>query len=85
MPEEKLLNVGFGNYIVAARIVAIINPTSQPMRRMREDAQTAGRLIDATQGRRTRSIIVLDSEHLVLSSIQPDTLRQRFTQEDTPL
>ena len=83
MANERLLNIGFGNYIVAQRIICITNPASRPMQRLREDAGKEGRLIDATQGRRTRSIIVLDSNHVVLTSIQPDTLKQRFSQEET--
>lgn len=81
VPREALINVGFGNYAVASRVVAIINPASAPMRRMREDARDAGRLIDATQGRKTRSILVTDSNHVILSAIQPETVSQRFAQE----
>ena len=79
---EDLLNIGFGNYLVRARIVAIVTPSSQPMRRLREEAKENGRLIDATQGRKTRSFILLDSNHLVLSAIQTETLRQRFGHEE---
>ena len=82
MAQENLLNIGFGNYVVIDRIVAIANPASQPMRRLREDAVKEARLIDATQGRKTRSIIVLDSNHVLLSAIQTETLKQRFSQED---
>lgn len=82
MANERLLNIGFGNFVVAQRIVCIANPSSQPMRRLREDAGKEGRLIDATQGRRTRSIIVLDSNHVILTSIQTETLKQRFSQEE---
>ncbi|KMY65945.1 hypothetical protein AAU61_18315 [Desulfocarbo indianensis] len=74
----KLLNLGFGNSVVARRVLAIVNPSSAPMKRLREEAREAGHLIDATQGRRTRSIIVLDSGHVVLSAIQADTMSQRF-------
>ncbi|MBR3665198.1 MAG: DUF370 domain-containing protein [Desulfovibrio sp.] len=80
--SEELLNIGFGNYLVRARIVAIVSPTSQPMRRLREDAKEHGRLLDATQGRKTRSFILLDSHHLVLSAIQSETLKQRFCHEE---
>lgn len=82
MAGEKLINIGFGNYVLAARVVGIANPASSPMRRLREDARAAGRLVDATQGRKTRSILVTDSNHVILSSIQPETISQRFTQED---
>ncbi len=82
MQKNRLLNIGFGNYVVSARVVAIVNPTSSPMRRLREDARQEGRLIDATQGRKTRSIIVTDSNHIVLSAIQAETIGQRFNQEE---
>lgn len=83
MQKQGLLNIGFGNYVVAARVVAIVNPTSSPMKRLREDAKGEGRLVDATQGRKTRSIIVTDSGHVVLSAIQAETIGQRFNQADT--
>ncbi len=75
----KLLNIGFGNSIVAERIVAIVNPSSAPMKRLREEAKTNSKLIDATQGRRTRSIIITDSNHVILSAIQAETIAQRLT------
>lgn len=78
---ETLINMGFGNYVIASRVVAIVNPASSPMRRLREDARTEGRLIDATQGRKTRSILITDSNHVILSAIQPETISQRFIQE----
>ncbi|NDY41638.1 DUF370 domain-containing protein [Dissulfurirhabdus thermomarina] len=77
----KLLNIGFGNSVVADRIVAIVNPSSAPMKRLREEAKQNSRLIDATQGRRTRSIIVTDSNHVVLSAIQAETIAQRLTSD----
>ena len=79
MPS-KMLNVGFGNSVVVDRILAIVNPSSSPMKRLREDARQAGRLVDATQGRRTRSIIVTDSSHVILSAVQTETMVQRFEQ-----
>ncbi len=82
MPGDKLINIGFGNYVLAGRVVGIVNPSSSPMKRLREDARAEGRLIDATQGRKTRSILATDSNHVLLSSIQPETIRQRFTQEE---
>lgn len=81
MQSDNLINIGFGNYVVGDRVVGIINPSSSPMRRLREDARGEGRLIDATQGRKTRSIIVMDSNHVILSSIQPETIRLRIGQE----
>lgn len=74
----KLLNVGFGNAVVADRIVAFISPNTSPSRRMKEEAKKENRLIDATQGRKTRSLIIMDSNHVVLSSIQLETIAQRF-------
>ena len=82
MPRERLINIGFGNYVLAGRVVGIVGPASSPMKRLREDARAEGRLIDATQGRKTRSILVTDSNHVILSSIQPETISQRFAQED---
>jgi regulator of extracellular matrix RemA (YlzA/DUF370 family) len=76
----KLLNIGFGNSVVARRVVAIVNPASSPMKRLREEAREAKRLVDATQGRRTRSIIVTDSGHVILSAIQTETMAQRYEQ-----
>jgi len=80
--KSGLLNIGFGNFVVSSRVVAIVNPASSPMRRLREDAKEAQRLVDATQGRKTRSIIVTDSGHVVLSAIQAETISQRFSQEE---
>jgi regulator of extracellular matrix RemA (YlzA/DUF370 family) len=74
----KLLNIGFGNTIVAERVVAIVNPSSAPMKRLREEAKVNSRLIDASQGRRTRSIIITDSNHIILSAIQAETVSQRL-------
>jgi regulator of extracellular matrix RemA (YlzA/DUF370 family) len=74
----KLLNIGFGNTVVANRVVAIVNPSSAPMKRPREEAKNNSKLIDATQGRRTRSIIVTDSDHVILSAIQAETISQRL-------
>jgi regulator of extracellular matrix RemA (YlzA/DUF370 family) len=74
----KLLNIGFGNTVVAERVVAIVNPSSAPIKRLREEAKVNGRLIDASQGRRTRSIIITDSNHIILSAIQTETVSQRL-------
>ncbi len=82
MQKQRLLNVGFGNYIIAGRIIAIVTPASSPMRRLREDARQEGRLIDATQGRKTRSMIITDSNHVLLSAIQAETISQRLSQEE---
>jgi regulator of extracellular matrix RemA (YlzA/DUF370 family) len=75
----RMLNVGYGNVVVASRVVAIVAAQSAPMRRLRDWAEGAGKLIDATQGRRTRSILVTDSGHVVLSAVNPETMLARFT------
>ncbi len=80
----KLLNVGFGNMVVIARVIAIVDPGSAPMKRLKDGAKQAGKLVDATNGRRTRSIIVTDSDHVVLSAIQTETIAQRLEAEALP-
>ncbi|CCH50475.1 DUF370 domain-containing protein [Pseudodesulfovibrio piezophilus] len=82
MQKQGLLNVGFGNFVVLSRVITIALPSSAPMRRLREDARQEGRLIDATQGRKTRAIIVTDSNHVILSAIQAETIGQRFSAEE---
>ncbi len=76
--DRTLLNIGFGNTVAAERVVAIVTPGSAPMKRLKEDAKEGHRLIDATQGRRTRSIVITDSNHVILSAIQAETISQRF-------
>lgn len=78
--ELKLLNIGFGNVVVASRVVAIVTPSSAPMKRLKEEAKNSGKLVDATQGRKTRSIIVTDSDHIILSAVQAETVAQRLTE-----
>lgn len=78
MMDIKLLNIGFGNTVVANRIVAIVSPSSAPMKRLKEDAKLNHKLIDATMGRRTRSIIITDSDHVILSGVQAETIAQRL-------
>ena len=75
--KNALIQIGFGNVILSSRVVAIINPGSSPIRKLREEARGRGKLIDATEGRKTRSIIVTDSDHIVLSAIQVETIAQR--------
>ncbi|TVQ99397.1 MAG: DUF370 domain-containing protein [Desulfovibrionales bacterium] len=82
MSKTSLLNIGYGNFVVSSRIITIVNPTSSPMRRLREEAKADKRLIDATQGRKTRSIVITDSNHVILSAIQAETIGQRFTIRD---
>ena len=74
----KLLNVGFGNTVMVERIIAVVNTGSSPARKLKELAKKEGKLIDVTEGRRTRSILVMDSNHVVLSSVQSDTITQRM-------
>ena len=75
-----LINIGFGNVISGDRVIAIVNPESAPLKRLREEAKDEGKLIDATYGRKTRAILVTDSNHIILSAIQPETIAQRFVQ-----
>lgn len=82
MSKTSLLNIGYGNFVVSSRIITIVNPTSSPMRRLREEAKVDKRLIDATQGRKTRSIVVTDSNHVILSAIQAETIGQRFASRE---
>ncbi|TKB06723.1 DUF370 domain-containing protein [Desulforhopalus sp. IMCC35007] len=74
----QLLNVGFGNTVMVERVIAVVNTGSSPARKLKESAKKEGRLVDVTEGRRTRSILVMDSNHIVLSSVQPDTISQRM-------
>ena len=76
--SKLLLNIGFGNTVVADRVVSIVAPNSSPMKRLKDEARSEKRLIDATHGRKTRAIIVMDSNHVVLSAIQAETVSQRF-------
>lgn len=76
--EQTLLNIGFGSTVVAERIISIVSPNSAPMKRLKDEARDEKRLIDATYGRKTRSIIVTDSNHVVLSAIQAETISQRY-------
>jgi regulator of extracellular matrix RemA (YlzA/DUF370 family) len=78
LERTKLLNAGFGNYVVASRVVAVVSPDSAPMKRLKDEARAGGKLLDATQGRRTRSIIVTDTDHVILSAIQAETMAQRL-------
>ncbi|HDL89894.1 MAG TPA: DUF370 domain-containing protein [Thermodesulforhabdus norvegica] len=77
--DVRVLNIGFGNVVVANRIVAIVSPSSAPMKRLKEDAKQDGRLIDATMGRKTRAIVITDSNHVILSGVQVETLAERLT------
>ena len=81
----QLVNIGFGNIVSAERIVAIVSPESAPIKRLIQDRKEAGLAIDGTLGRRTRSVIVLDSNHIVLSALQPDTISARINGKDLKL
>ena len=76
--DYNLLNIGFGGTIVAEEVIAILSPNSAPMKRLRDDARDENRLIDATHGRRTRSIIITKTNHIILSAMQAETISQRF-------
>lgn len=80
---QRLVHIGFGNMVVADRVISIIHPTSAPMKRLKEEAKETGRLIDATQGRKTRAILVTDSNHVILSAIQPETIVHRFDGDES--
>ncbi len=75
----SMISIGYGNLVAANRVISIVSPQSSPMRRLREQASQRGKLIDATEGRRTRSIIVTDSDHVILSAINPETIAARLT------
>ena len=79
--EIRLINIGFGNIVSANRIVAIVSPESAPIKRMIGEARDRGVLIDATYGRRTRAVIFADSEHVILSAVQPETVANRLNRE----
>ena len=74
----KLINIGFGNLISASRMIAIVSPESAPIKRIIQDVRDRGELIDATYGRRTRAVIIMDSGHVILSALQPETVSARM-------
>ena len=76
----KLINIGFGNLVSSDRVIAITSPDSAPIKRLVQDAKEAGRVIDASCGRRTRAVIITDSDHVILSAQEPETLAQRWEQ-----
>jgi len=80
--STKLLNIGFGNMVAANRLITIISPESAPIKRMIQDARDRNMLIDATYGRKTRAVLVMDSNQIVLSAIQPETIAHRVVQQD---
>lgn len=79
----KLINIGFGNIVSANRIIAIVSPESAPIKRIIQEARDRGMLIDATYGRRTRAVVVTDSDHIILSAVQPETVAHRLGNKET--
>ena len=79
----KLINIGFGNMVAANRIIAIVSPESAPIKRIIREGEDRGLLINATYGRRTRAVIITDSGHVVLSSVQPETVASRLQEEES--
>lgn len=80
--DIKLINIGFGNIVSANRVIAIVSPESAPIKRTIQEARDRGRLIDATYGRRTRAVVVMDSDHVILSAVQPETVAHRVLESD---
>ncbi|MGI6202809.1 MAG: DUF370 domain-containing protein [Eubacteriales bacterium] len=78
----KFINIGFGNMVASTRIVALVSPDSAPIKRLVQDARDAGRVIDVTCGRRTRAVIITDSDNVILSAIQAETISNRLTGDD---
>ncbi len=78
----KLINIGFGNIVSANRIISIVSPESAPIKRIIQDARDRGVLIDATYGRRTRAVIIMDSDHVILCAVQPETVAARLNDRD---
>jgi len=76
--EIRLINIGFGNIVSANRIIAIVSPESAPIKRIISEARDRGMLVDATYGRRTRAVIITDSDHVILSAVQPETVAHRL-------
>ncbi len=77
----KLINIGYGNIIASGRLIAIVSPESAPIKRMVQEARDRAMLIDATCGRRTRAVVIMDSDHVVLSALLPETISNRLAQE----
>ncbi len=78
----RLINIGFGNMISANRLIAIVSPESAPIKRIIQDAKERGTLIDATHGRRTRAVIITDSDHIILTYLQSETVANRISDEN---
>lgn len=82
LSNKHLVNIGFNNVVVFNRIIAVVSADAAPVKRLKEEARRRNKLIDATSGRRTRAVIITDSEHVILSSIQPETVAQRIEDKD---
>ena len=78
----QLINIGFGNIVSANRIIAIVSPESAPIKRIVQEAKENGNAVDATYGRRTRAVLIMDSGHIILSAVQPETVAGRLDKED---
>ena len=78
----NLINIGYGNVVMANKVVAIVSPESAPIRRLIQESKESGMLIDATYGRKTRAVIITDTQYIILSSVQPETVAHRFTDKD---
>jgi len=82
LSSRVLLNIGYRNLVMSSRVIAIVASGAAPMKRLRDEATRRGKLVDATQGRRTRSIILMDDDHVILSAISPETIAARFLAEE---
>jgi len=80
--KVKLINIGFGNIVAGNRVIAVVSPESAPIKRIIQEARERGMLVDATYGRRTRAVIITDSDHIILSAIQPETVSHRLSDEE---
>lgn len=78
----RLINIGFGNMISSSKLVAIVSPESAPIKRIIQDSRDSGMLVDATYGRRTRAVIIMDSGHVILSAVQPETVGSRINNSE---
>ena len=79
----RFINVGFGNIVSANRLISIVSPEPAPIKRIVQDARDRGQLIDATYGRRTRAVLIMDSDHVILSAVQPETVANRLDNKDS--
>ena len=80
----KLINIGFGNMVAAGRLLAVVSPDSAPIKRVIQEARDRGMLIDASFGRKTQSVLLMDTDHVILSAIQPETLQARWMDKEDP-